>query len=125
MELSAARRLNLGPADEVPLAGDVCDPHDAAGDWHLDVVAASPDRPARPAPPRGRCPPRVAGRHHYRDQYFATGPGPLGGSVAGRRAARGAIAEAVNVTANTVYANQIPPGLRRCWPPGAAIRGRE
>ena len=48
----------LGSADEDPLAGDLCDPHDTACDWHLVVVAASPVRPARTAPQRDRCPPR-------------------------------------------------------------------
>ena len=55
------------------------DPHDAARDGRLDVVGASPDRPARPAPPRGRPPPPLASRHRHGDQYFATGAGPLGG----------------------------------------------
>ena len=50
-----------------------------ARDGRLDVVGASPDRPARPAPPRRRPPPPLASRHHHGDQYFATGAGPLGG----------------------------------------------
>ena len=53
------------------MAGDLHRPHDAARDGHLDVVAASPHRPARPAPPRGRPPPPLASRHDHSDQYFA------------------------------------------------------
>jgi len=95
--------MRAGPVED-PLAGDLHHPHDAARDWHLDVVAASPDGQARPAPPRERSPPPLASRHCHSDQYFATGAGPLGGGAAGRRAARGAIAEDVSFTANTVSA---------------------
>ena len=95
VELSAARRHDLGTADKDPLAGDLHHPHDVARDGRLDVVGASPDGPARPAPPRRRPPPPLASRHRHGDQYFATGAGPLGGGVARRRAARGAIAKAV------------------------------
>ena len=52
------------------------------------------------AQPRGRSPPALASRHHHGDQYFAAGAGPLGGRVAGRREAHGAIAEAVSRTAS-------------------------
>ena len=68
---------------EDPVAGDLRGPDDVAGDRRLDVVAASPDGQAGPAPPR-RCPPTaLARRHNYGDQHFATDGGPLGGGVAG------------------------------------------
>jgi uncharacterized iron-regulated membrane protein len=79
VELSAARRHDLGPADKNHLAGDLHHPHDTARDGRLDVVGASPDRPARPAPPRRRPPPPLASRHRHGDQYFSTRAGPLGG----------------------------------------------
>ena len=50
-----------------------------ARDGRLDVVGASPDGPARPAPPRRRPPPPLASRHRRGDQYFSTRAGPLGG----------------------------------------------
>ena len=79
VELSAARRHDLGPADKNHLAGDLHHPHDAARDRRLDVVGAPPDGPARPAPPRRRPPPPLASRHRHGDQYFSTRAGPLGG----------------------------------------------
>ena len=83
VELSTARRLDPGADIEDPVAGDLRGPDDAAGDRRLDVVAASPDGQAGPAPPR-RCPPTaLARRHNYGDQHFAADGGPLGGGVAG------------------------------------------
>jgi hypothetical protein len=93
-----------GMPSKIPLAGDLYHSHDVARDWHLDVVGTSPDGQARSASPRERSPPPLAGRHCHSDQYFATGARSLGGVVAGRRAARGAIAEKVSFTANTVSA---------------------
>ena len=83
VELSAARRHDLGNAEQDPVAGDLHHPHDVARDRRLDVVGASPDRPARPAPPRRCPPPPLARRHHYGDQHFAADGGPLGGGGAG------------------------------------------
>ena len=83
VELSAARRHDLGTADQDPVAGDLRDPDDVAGDRRLDVVGASPDWPAGPAPPRRRPPPALARRHNYGDQHFATDCGPLRGGGAG------------------------------------------
>jgi hypothetical protein len=104
VELSTARRHNLGSAVKGALAGDLRGPHDAARDRHLDVVGASPDGQARATQPRGRSPPPLADRRNHGDQYFVAGAGPLCGRVSGRRAVRSAIAEAVSFTANTTHA---------------------
>jgi len=120
VELSAARRLNLGSADENPLAGDVCDPYDVACDGHLDVVAASPDRPARPARSREFCLSPLAGRLHDRAQHFASGAGPLGVRVAGRREACGAMAETVSPIAKHAVSHREQLAIQAYFRPPVA-----
>ena len=93
MELSAARRLNPGTANKIPLAIDLRDADDAARDWRVDVVATPPE--SRIGLPRRvdiRLP-RWLVADNFSEQHFATGIGPVGGGAAGRTASRGAVAE--------------------------------
>ena len=83
VELSAARRHDLGNAEQDPVAGDLHHPHDIARDGRLDVVGASPEGKTGSAPPHRGPPGAVGRRHNHSDQPFAAGFGCLRRDISG------------------------------------------